>query len=99
MKISIVAVCIYLLVVTTGCETTSRFGDETSGSGAIYEYKKTTAPDGTQTCTANSTSSREVDGATIKIDKDCAFEVSVEKADSPYEVMDRLMDFIELQTK
>ena len=83
-------------LIISGCTTTSKWGDEANAGGAVYEYKKITTPDGAETCTARSTSAREIVGAAIEITADCAFKVEVEEATSPYEVMDKLIDMIDV---
>lgn len=96
MKFQVLTISILVSLLLMGCETTSRFGDEASAGGAVYEYKKVTAADGAETCSARSTSAREIVGAEIEITDQCAFKVKVEKATSPFEVMDRLIDMIEI---
>lgn len=101
MKFSLVSyekACVLLIscLVISGCTTTSKWGDEANTGGAVYDYSKTVTPDGATTCSARATSAREILGASLSIDENCAFEAKVDEATSPFEVMDKLIDLIDI---
>lgn len=84
---------VMLLILLLGGCALSDLGQAHSG-GAVYEYEKTTNSDGTSSCSARATSSREIMGVGIKIGGDCSFETTLEEATSPFEVIDRVLDLV-----
>ncbi len=81
---------ILLIILLQGCTSPQGM----FGGGASYSYEKFVTSDGIQGCKVTSNSSRDIQGAVLKIGKDCEFSTNLEETGGSLKVFEKLIDRI-----